>query len=169
MRRADECRSAKLRDGLHVTVPLTVTFEPEDPRHGPTCEIDVDEQSGALVITRVSLTASPEHPISSDAVRVYSLSKLAAIGAKQMAVPAKGWEAFDDGEPWPPSNKRVMESIVAATRARVSVDRDRLDEVARLHADGRVHAVEHGLNVSRSQAYRLIKLAREQGLIEQGD
>ena len=78
-----------------------------------------------------------------------------------------GWEGYESGETWPPSNKAVMESIVAATRSRTSVDRERLDDVARHYAAGRVAGVQLGLSVSRSQAYRLITLAREQGHIEE--
>jgi hypothetical protein len=60
-----------------------------------------------------------------------------------------------------------MESVVAATRARVSVDCDRLEEVSRLYAAAGIRGVQDGLNVSRSQAYRLRRLAVEQRLIEE--
>jgi hypothetical protein len=164
---AEKWRWGRLRDGLRVAVPLTVTFTPEKQRDGPTCVIEVDEHSGSLVVTGVTLTGSAEHPIGSDAVRVYSLQKLAAIGAHESAMPFTGWDAFEEGETWPPTNKRTMESIVAATRSRVSPDRERLEEVARVHEAGGVRAVEKVLHVSRSQAYRLIKLAREAGYIEE--
>jgi hypothetical protein len=161
-------RWGELRDGLAVRVPVTATFTPDDPRW-PTIRFVVDEHSGSLVVTSVTLTATVEHPIRSDAVRVYSLPKLAAIAAKQVAVPVTGWQGFDNGEAWPPSNQAVFDSIVAATRSRTSVDRDRLDDVAKHYEAGRRRGVEEGLNVSRSQAYRLIRLAREQGLIGEDD
>jgi len=161
----DGKRWGRLRDGLRVAVPYTVRFEP-DPAKGPTIEVGVDEHSGALVITSVSLSAPPGAPITTDSVRVYSLTKLVALGAQRAAMPAKGWDAFEEGEVWPPSNQAVMESIVAATRARVSVDRGRLDDVADAYDRGGVGAVEAVLKVSRSQAYRLVRLARERGLIE---
>lgn len=161
-----EARWAQLRDGLMVQVPVRATFTPDDPAW-PTVEVEVDENSGSLVATKVSLTATAQHPIQSNALRTYSLQKLCAIAAKQVAVPAVGWKGYERGEAWPPSNRAVMESIVTATRSRTSVDRERLADVARLHRQGRVTAVESGLNVSRSQAYRLIKLAREANLIEE--
>jgi len=159
-------RWARMRDGLAVRVPVTATFTPEDPAW-PTIEFDVDEHSGSLVLTRVTLTATAEHPIQSDAVRIYSLPKLTAIAAKQVAMPSTGWKGHETGESWPPSNRAVMESIVAATRSRTSIDRSRLADVAEHFTAGGVAGVEHALNVSRSQAYRLIKLAREQGYIEE--
>jgi hypothetical protein len=62
-----------------------------------------------------------------------------------------------------------MESIVAATRARVSVDRDRLEEVATWFERGGITAVQEGLNMSRSQAYRLKRAAEAEGLRKDGD
>jgi hypothetical protein len=162
---ADPLRWAKLRDGLNVGVPVTATFTPDQPSDFPTIELDVDEHSGSLVVTRVTLTATADRPIQSDALRVYSLNKLKAIAAHRTAVPSVGWKRESDE--WPPSNAEVMESIVAATRSRTSVDRERLEDVARFHQAGGVLAVEKALNVSRSQAYRLIKLAREAGYIEE--
>jgi hypothetical protein len=160
-------RWARLRDGLHVGVPVSVTFTPNQPSDHPTIELDVDEHSGSLVVTRVTLTATLEQPIQSDAVRVYSLGKLAAIAARHTAMPAVGWQGYEEGEKWPPSNKAIMESIVAATRSRTNIDRERLEDVARFHKAGGVRAVEDALNVSRSQAYRLIKLAGEQGYMKE--
>ena len=82
-------------------------------------------------------------------------------------MPGSNWQGFTKGEKWPPSNKAVMESIIAATRARTNVDRDGSKTSPRSTKRGGVYAVEEGLHVSRSQAYRLIKLAREQGYIEE--
>jgi hypothetical protein len=161
----DPWRWGKLRDGLNVAVPVTATFTPDQPSDFPSIELDVDEHSGSLVVTRVTLTGTAERPIQSDALRVYSLNVLTAIAAQRTAVPAVGWEHATDE--WPPPNAKVMESIVAATRSRTNVDRERLEDVARFHKAGGVRTVEEALNVSRSQAYRLIKLAREQGYIEE--
>ena len=102
-------------------------------------------------------------------VSTSTVSSIANRAGQRAAMPAKGWDAFEEGEVWPPSNQAVMESIVAATRARVSVDRGRLDDVADAYDRGGVGAVQDVLNVSRSQAYRLIKLARERGLLTAGD
>ena len=54
-------------------MPITATFTPDQPTDYPTVELDIDEHSGGLVITRVELTGTPEQPVQSDAVRVYSL------------------------------------------------------------------------------------------------
>ena len=159
-------RRTRLRDGLVVYVPVTITFTPDDARW-PTIALEADEHSGTLGVTKVTLEASPGAPIGSDDVRVYSLPKLLAIAVREFALPAVGWDGYDQGETWPPSNKAVMESIVAATRSRTSVDRERLDDVARHYTAGRIVGVEAALNVSRSQAYRLVKLAREAGLIDE--
>ena len=82
----------------------------------------------------------------------------------RIAQPDVHWQKEHE---WPPANSLVMESIVAATRSRTIPDRVRLGEVADAFANGGVAAVEARLHLSRSQAYRLIKLAREQGHIKE--
>ena len=63
--------------------------------------------------------------------------------------------------------ERIAEALGLPARHRVRVDSARLEDVARLYDEGKVQAVEDGLDLSRSQAYRLIRRAREQAYIEE--
>lgn len=176
-------RLDRLRDGQVVSVPAVATFTPEAP-DGPTVEIVVDVHAGNAVITRACLIGSGEHPVSATALRGFSLQRLAELTFRELTMSevrasnmrleaafkrtmeAMGIDAdgptysFDD-------TAASRESVVNALRQRETVDRDRLEEVAKWYHEGGAPRVERELFVSRSQAYRLIRRARDAQLIEE--
>lgn len=152
-------RIAKFRDGQPVIVPITATFTPtDDDDHRPAVTIEVDVVEGRPVIVSCTLTGTAEHPLASDAVRIYSLTKLASHALTSFTV-----DVSLDGHGYVPSDtKRSRESIISAVKQRHVVGADRLAEVLANYEAGGVKAVEKNLAVSRSQAYRLIAQAKQE-------
>jgi hypothetical protein len=173
-------RFARLRDGTPVLAPLTATFVPQHPaRDWPPIELEVDiHADGHPVVTRVSLLGTTDQPLLSNAVRNYSLEKLMAVALSDtvLRVLPAGEQSptlhIDIGDGYQyvwDRSEDAWERVVSAVRQREVVGRDRLEEVARLYGLGGVKAVKENLHRSASQAYRLVKLAREQGYLEEDD
>jgi hypothetical protein len=157
-------RIARLHDGGAVMVPAVATCTPVEPSDTfPAIEIEIDEHGGRLVVIRATLLGTRERPLNSDAVRNWSLPALALQASRALAMgvtaqPGGGYE-FDD-------SPESQEFLARAIRRRTTVDESRLQEVADVYRLAGVSGVERTLYVSRSQAYRLVKQAREAGLIE---
>ena len=107
----------------------------------------------------IGLQASAEVPINSDALRSWSISTL----VEQSVVPHVWVDDADSVTLSDDHTSRGKEIIVTAVRRRNAVGDGRLSEVAALYEGGGIGTVEGKLAVSRSQAYRLVKQAREAG------
>jgi|GEM_PF-4602413 len=154
-------RVADVGEGRVLVVPLTVHCEPIEPDPDyPSLELEVDvDGSGKVVVTAVRLQASAEVPINSDALRSWSISTL----VEQSVVPHVWVDDADSVTLSDDHTSRGKEIIVTAVRRRNAVGDGRLSEVAALYEGGGIGTVEGKLAVSRSQAYRLVKQAREAG------
>ena len=157
-------RIAKLRDGTPVHAPAVARFTPHEPDPDyPTIEVEVDvDAGGRAVVTKASLVGTVDRPLNSNAVRNYSMDVLATHALRDLAL-----RVLPDGTTYTRDRSDdVAERVVAAVRARTSVGRGRLDDVAKFYEAGGVPAVMDNLVVSRSQAYRLVNQARDAGIIE---
>ncbi|MGI9051048.1 MAG: hypothetical protein ACR2HQ_00075 [Ilumatobacteraceae bacterium] len=159
-------RITQLADGRPISAPVIATFSPVEPTPGyPTIELVVDVHDGRIVVTRASLIGSADRPLDSNAVRNYSLPILAAMAVRPVVL-----KETEPGRFSRDSSPAAWESVVSAVRQRQTVDRPRLEDVARDYlaagggSDG-ITAVEERHQRSRSQAYRLVKAARARGLI----
>lgn len=155
-------RVARLADGRHVMAPTVATFTTTQPSADfPAIEITADvNDAGSIVVTAARLIATIEQPLTADAVRAWSLPKLA-----EQAMSVATFDPNPDTTGSTPAEPVAVETVVRAVRKRETVTTDRLAEVAHFYELGGVAGIEAVLYVSRGQAYRLVKQAREAGLL----
>lgn len=155
-------RMKRTRDGVHYMAPVMATLTPLDDDELPTLRLRLDVHDGRIVVVEAHLIGTPEVPLRSDEMRSWSLPKMAAMA---MSVVAAEYDPETGGFSGPIDVG--ASTVVRAVRARESVGTERLTEVSRLFLAGGINGVIAGAYVSRSQAYRLVKQAREAGLLEE--
>jgi hypothetical protein len=143
-----------------IGVPFRATFTPDAPSDYPEVSFDVDERSGSLVVTRMTLTATAKRPIQPEDVPLYSLRVLMSRAARDgfVSIDTNGLDLTVDAP-------KSWESVIEVVRERLLVDRKRLKQVAKHYKVGGVDAVMDNLQLRRTHAYRLIRYARNDGLI----
>jgi hypothetical protein len=127
-----------------------------------TVTVDAEIQQGEPRCTRVVVEVGTE-PLTPRLLR--------QVDPRWYAVYTLGLPGLalnEQGDGFTPDPGRVMERLAGAPRRR-SVDVARLRQVAEAYRAGRAAGVERDCHVSRSQAYRLIALARDAGLLPKAE
>jgi hypothetical protein len=158
---------ARIGERTFVPDRFSARFSFEED-HDVTLDVEVHDGRPEVVAIHVN-RGEGQPPLSGDELRRLPVADWVELATEQvaevliapgaLAVPAQRDEA-------------TRRDVARAVRRRQPLTRERLEEVAyvyRQHPSAAV--VARSLHVSRSQAYRLIGEAREQGLIddEEGD
>lgn len=152
-------RIEHLEGGEPVLVPIVGIFTSAGE---PEIKMTVDVVDKRAIVTELSLRDADG--IASDTLRHYSVAKLVSHVLNKGTLVER-----EPGKYVARATEEGATAVLLSIKRRERVGSDRLDQVAALHHEGGAHAVAKGLTVSRSQAYRLIKHARDAGALGGGE